>query len=83
MPGAFMDSSVIVAGLKGLADAPVNKYLSYLGERVVAAASNRTGVVAANAVVLPNSERKRTQSIYSRESGCINWNGWRDLAGGT
>jgi lysophospholipase L1-like esterase len=35
--GAFMDSSIIVAGLKGLTDAPVNKYLSYLGERVVAA----------------------------------------------
>lgn len=36
-PGAFMDASVIVSGLKGLADAPVNRYLSYLGECVVAA----------------------------------------------
>lgn len=34
-PGAFMDASIIVAGLKGLADAPVNRYLSYLGEQVV------------------------------------------------
>lgn len=36
-PGAFMNASIIVAGLKGLTDAPVNPYLSRLGERIVAA----------------------------------------------
>ncbi len=35
-PGAFMDASLIVAGLKGLADDPVSEYLSYLGRRVIA-----------------------------------------------
>ncbi len=36
-PGALMDASIIVSGLKSLADAPVSRYLSYLGERVVSA----------------------------------------------
>lgn len=37
VPGAFMDASIIVAGLKGLPDAPIDKYLSYLGQRVIPA----------------------------------------------
>jgi rhamnogalacturonan acetylesterase len=36
-PGAFLDARCIVAGLKGLSDAPVSRYLSYLGEQVEAA----------------------------------------------
>jgi rhamnogalacturonan acetylesterase len=36
LPGAFMDARCIVAGLKGLPDAPVSKYLSYLGLQVEA-----------------------------------------------
>ena len=37
-PGAFMNARCIVAGLKGLSDAPVSKYLSYLGLQVEAEA---------------------------------------------
>jgi rhamnogalacturonan acetylesterase len=37
-PGAFMNARCIVAGLKGLPDAPVSKYLSYLGIQVEAEA---------------------------------------------
>jgi len=33
-PGAFLDARCIVAGLKELPDAPVSRYLSYLGEQV-------------------------------------------------
>jgi rhamnogalacturonan acetylesterase len=36
-PGAFLNARCIVAGLKGLPDAPVSKYLSYLGQQVEAA----------------------------------------------
>jgi rhamnogalacturonan acetylesterase len=36
-PGAFLDARCIVAGLKGLSEAPVSRYLSYLGEQVEAA----------------------------------------------
>lgn len=35
VPGAFMDASIIAAGLRGLPDTPLEKFLSYLGERVV------------------------------------------------
>ena len=36
-PGAFLNARCIVAGLKGLSDAPLSQYLSYLGEQVEAA----------------------------------------------
>jgi hypothetical protein len=36
IPGAFMDARITVAGLKGLPDAPVSKYLSYVGLMVEA-----------------------------------------------
>jgi lysophospholipase L1-like esterase len=36
IPGAFMNARCIVAGLKGLPDAPVSSYLSYLGLMVEA-----------------------------------------------
>jgi rhamnogalacturonan acetylesterase len=35
--GAFLDAQCIVAGLKGLPDAPVTSYLSYLGQQVTPA----------------------------------------------
>ena len=35
--GAFLNAQLIVAGLKGLADAPVTPYLSYLGQQVTPA----------------------------------------------
>jgi lysophospholipase L1-like esterase len=38
IPGAFMDARITVSGLKGLPDAPVSKYLSYLGLMVEAEA---------------------------------------------
>jgi rhamnogalacturonan acetylesterase len=38
IPGAFMDARITVSGLKGLRDAPVSKYLSYLGLMVEAEA---------------------------------------------
>jgi hypothetical protein len=38
IPGAFMDARVTVSGLKGLPDAPISKYLSYLGLMVEAEA---------------------------------------------
>ena len=36
IPGAFLNAQVTVSGLKGLPDAPVSKYLSYLGLMVEA-----------------------------------------------
>jgi lysophospholipase L1-like esterase len=38
IPGAFMNARCTVAGLKGLTDAPVSKYLSYMGLMVEAEA---------------------------------------------
>jgi hypothetical protein len=38
IPGAFLNARCTVAGLKGLPDAPVSKYLSYLGLMVEAEA---------------------------------------------
>jgi hypothetical protein len=38
IPGAFMDAQITVSGLKGLPDAPISKYLSYLGLMVEAEA---------------------------------------------
>lgn len=38
IPGAFLNARVTVSGLKGLSDAPVSKYLSYMGLMVEAEA---------------------------------------------
>jgi lysophospholipase L1-like esterase len=38
IPGAFMDARITISGLKGLPDAPVSGYLSYLGLMVEAEA---------------------------------------------
>lgn len=35
--GAFLNAQLILAGLKGLADAPISPYLSYLGQQVTPA----------------------------------------------
>jgi rhamnogalacturonan acetylesterase len=42
IPGAFLNARVTVSGLKGLPDAPVSKYLSYLGLMVEAEAQPAT-----------------------------------------
>jgi rhamnogalacturonan acetylesterase len=43
--GAFLNAQCIVAGLKGLSDAPVNSYLSYLGQQVTPATAERPRIV--------------------------------------